>query len=162
MKEVFVGRLEALEEAGRRRDWPGEVKARIVLESLAPGARIVDVARRHRLLPSQLTTWRRLARQGRLALPAKGDGSAETPSFAPLEIEGPRGAPAAPIREPEGMEIVVGGVAIRLPGATPAARLVERAWWRWCRGCGAGRHDRARTAHGDRDRAAPGGFPAGA
>lgn len=59
MKDGFVGRSEALEEAGRRRDWPDEVKAQIVLESLAPGARVVDVARRHRLPPSQLTTWRR-------------------------------------------------------------------------------------------------------
>lgn len=55
----------------------------------------------------------------------KGDGSAETPSFVPLGIEGPRSAPAAPIRETEGIEIVVDGIAIRLPEATPAARLVE-------------------------------------
>lgn len=125
MRDGFVGRFEVLEEAGRRRDWPDEVKAGIVLESFVPGARVVDVARRHRLLPSQPTTWRRHARQGCLALPAEGDGSAETPSFVPLEIEGPRGAPAAPIREPEGIEIVVDGIAIRLPGATPAERLVE-------------------------------------
>lgn len=121
----FVGRFEVLEEAGRRRDWPDEVKARIVLESLAPGARVVDVARRHRLLPSQLTTWRRHARQGCLALPVDGDGLAVAPSFVPLEIEGPRGTPAAPAREAESIEIVVDGIAIRLPSTIPVARLVE-------------------------------------
>jgi len=125
MKDGFVGRFDVLEEAGRRRDWPDEVKARIVLESLAPGVRVVDVARHHRLLPSQLTTWRRHARQGCLALPVDGDGLAEVPSFVPLGIEGPNGASAALTGEPEGIEIVVDGIAIRLPSTTSAARLVE-------------------------------------
>ncbi|MCE6949530.1 transposase [Cereibacter sphaeroides] len=40
------------------RQWPDEVKARIVAESFAPGVRVGDVARRHGVLPSQLTTWR--------------------------------------------------------------------------------------------------------
>jgi transposase len=34
-------------------------KARIIEETLAPGAVVSDVARRHELSPQQLFTWRR-------------------------------------------------------------------------------------------------------
>ncbi|MCA3448415.1 MAG: transposase [Rhodobacter sp.] len=37
---------------GKRR-WPDEVKALIIAKSLQPGARIVDVAVRHDILPHQ-------------------------------------------------------------------------------------------------------------
>ena len=67
-----------------RRTWPDEVKARIVLEPFEPGTRVVDVARRHGIAPQQLTAWRRLARQGKLALPV--DKAAEQ-TFAALMIE---------------------------------------------------------------------------
>ena len=68
--EGFVGRCEVVETRRGNRRWPDEVKARIVAESLAPGARVVDVAARHGLVPHQLSDWRRRARQGLLALPA--------------------------------------------------------------------------------------------
>ena len=48
-----------------RRQWPDEVKARIVAESFVPGARVGEVARRHGVLPSQLTTWRRMGSCGK-------------------------------------------------------------------------------------------------
>ena len=47
------------------------MKARIVAESFQPGTRVVDVARRHGLIPHQLSDWRRHARQGLLAVPAE-------------------------------------------------------------------------------------------
>ena len=40
-------------------------------ENFQPGARVVDVARRHELAPHQLSDWRREARQGSLALPTE-------------------------------------------------------------------------------------------
>ncbi|MEQ1609292.1 MAG: transposase [Hyphomonadaceae bacterium] len=70
-----------LEGATGRRKWPDEVKARIVAETLSPGARVCEVARRHGVAPQYLTTWRRLAREGRLTLPANGSAS-----FVPLVV----------------------------------------------------------------------------
>ena len=52
-------RLEVFTGAGRRRDWSAEDKARIVADSLEPGATVSGVARRHGLTPQQLFTWRR-------------------------------------------------------------------------------------------------------
>lgn len=123
----FAGRIEVRESATGRRDWPEAVKGRIVRESLEPGATVKDVALRHRIAPQQLTTWRRAARHGRLALPeapVAGDAFgfaalvvAEEP--APPAVESPAPAPA--------VEIVAGDVVVRLDGATPATRIAEIA-----------------------------------
>jgi transposase len=43
----------------RRQSWTGDEKRRIVDESLAAGASIAEVARRHDLNANQLFTWRR-------------------------------------------------------------------------------------------------------
>ena len=50
--EVFTG-------AGKRRDWPPEVKASIVAEFDSGGEGVSAVARRHGLDPSQVYAWRR-------------------------------------------------------------------------------------------------------
>ena len=71
-------RLEVLKGPTGRRRWPDEVKARIVAEAFARGARVADVARRHGLRSQHLSTWRRSARQGKLVPPAD-DGPAAVP-----------------------------------------------------------------------------------
>jgi transposase len=128
--DVGFGRLEVLSGPTGRRQWPDEVKARIVAESFLPGARVGDVARRHDVVPSQLTTWRRLAREGRLALPWDFLGEPE-PGFVGLMLEEggeDEGVAPAATRAPHGavmpaIEVLVGDVTVRLPGDVAVARL---------------------------------------
>ncbi|WP_084801961.1 transposase [Bradyrhizobium sp. Ec3.3] len=73
-----VSRREVVSTGDRRR-WTLEEKQRIVAESRG-GPRLVSVtARRNGLSASQLFTWRRLAREGRLS----GDA---VPALVPVEI----------------------------------------------------------------------------
>jgi transposase len=55
------------------RHWPEKVKAQIVSENLRPGAMVNEVAERHGLKPNHLSTWRTMARHGKLVLPAPED-----------------------------------------------------------------------------------------
>ncbi|WP_315927303.1 IS66-like element accessory protein TnpA [Mesorhizobium sp. SP-1A] len=61
---------------GRRR-WSADDRAQILEESLAPGAVVSAVARRHGLTPQQLFTWRREARKR---------AEPETLSFVPAVV----------------------------------------------------------------------------
>jgi len=111
-----------MSEGGQRR-WPDEVKARIVAETLLPGATVNDVARKYDLRPNHLSAWRRMARDGDLVLPAP-DAEAE---FAPLVLFDV--APMQPIKDMEAataaIEIMAGAVVVRLDGTTPAPRIAE-------------------------------------
>lgn len=64
-----IDRLEVLEGPSGRRTWQDDAKARIVLESYEPSAKICDVARRHGIAPQHLSNWRGLAKKGKLVLP---------------------------------------------------------------------------------------------
>src|SRR3979490_1194583 len=85
-----VRRIELITGIGRRRRWSREDKARIVVESLASGVSVSEVARRHELSPQQLFAWRREARallhEGGGAAP--GDGSAANPAPRPRRGKG--------------------------------------------------------------------------
>ena len=61
-----VSRLDVISSGARRR-WTLEEKQRIVAESYAAPRQVSATARRNGLSASQLFTWRRLARDGRLA-----------------------------------------------------------------------------------------------
>jgi transposase len=58
----------------RRRRWTTAEKARIVEESLAPEAIVVEVARRHDIHPNLLHLWRRRVRTGNSAPLRRADG----------------------------------------------------------------------------------------
>jgi len=79
--EVFTG-------AGKRRDWPPEVKASIVAECYSGREGVSAVARRHGLDPSQVYTWRRDLRKrleaGGVILPSEGP---EVRAFVPAVVE---------------------------------------------------------------------------
>src|SRR3546814_13548117 len=69
-------RLDVIETVGGKRRWTPEARARIIAESLEPGANVSAVARRHGLFPQQLYTWRRGLRE-----------RAEAMRFVPAMVE---------------------------------------------------------------------------
>ena len=115
----FFSPVEVIGGMKGRRRWPDELKARIVAETLEPGARVASVARRYDLRPSHLSDWRRKAREGRLILPAAD----EAVEFAPLVVrsEGNGGAEASGTC----LEVVLDRVTVRLDAAVPVGRLAE-------------------------------------
>ena len=109
--------------ADGKRDWPAELKARIVAETLIEGETVKAVAQRYELIPSTVSDWRRMARQGKLVLPNL-DGM----NFVPVEIEASallaQPQPATPSST---IDVIKHDVIVRLDAATPAARIAEIA-----------------------------------
>jgi len=116
-------RLEVLTGPTGRRIWPDDVKARIVTESFQKGARVCDVARRNGVAPQHLSTWRRLARDGKLVLNIPDEASfatlvlddapaVDTKSRADTEHAG-SSSPSKPAAAR--IEIEASGVTVRLP-----------------------------------------------
>lgn len=107
--------------ADGKRNWPPELKAQVVAETLIEGETVNAVAKRYELIPSTVSDWRRMARQGKLVLPNL-DGM----DFVPVEIEA-----AAPVARPlpttfsGTLDVVKGDVTVRLDAATPATRIAE-------------------------------------
>ncbi|MCC8951158.1 transposase [Bradyrhizobium sp. Arg62] len=102
IRRPLTQRIEVYAGAGRKQ-WPDDLKAQIVAESLEPGAVVTDIARRHGCRPQQVHDWRRRARSGQLVLPA----SADTLSFVPLVSETSLPAAAAPSESPEAAAVTV-------------------------------------------------------
>jgi transposase len=110
-------RLEIIAGTGRRRWFSADDKARMIEETLVPGAVVSEVARRHGLAPQQLFTWRRQARQ-----PAGADAAAEMPQFVPAVVESalPEAASgrrqrARPLDLASGIiEVEIEGVSVRV------------------------------------------------
>ena len=115
-----IDRLVVLEGPTGRRSWSLQEKARIVVESFAPGVRVCDVARAHGLAPQHLSMWRSLARKGKLPMPS---ALAET-AFADVEV-------VTEIEEPDSsgrwIEVCSKGHLVRLPKDTAARRIAEIA-----------------------------------
>lgn len=111
--------------SGQRR-WPDEVKAQAVAETLRPGATVNAVAGRFGMRPNQLSAWRRLAKDGKLVLPAD-EQSGDEAMFAPMVVCDAE----TPVSETEGsaagrdVRIAVGDVVIELDADTPAMRIAE-------------------------------------
>jgi transposase len=96
------------------------VKARIVAETLRPGVTVNDVARRHGVPANHVSSWRTLARTGRLVLPAPED-PVEFAALMVGSVEAPRGEVGA-LNRPE---IVAGAVVIRLEAGASAERIAS-------------------------------------
>src|ERR1700674_582695 len=106
----------------RRRRWTSAEKLRIVTETLAPGARVSEVARRHDVHPNLLHLWRRQARAGVLS-------RSDECRFAPVAIASVDGAvvpPCGGMAAGSVIEVVLrNGRVLRLPeGVAPARALI--------------------------------------
>ncbi|MCZ7885990.1 MULTISPECIES: IS66-like element accessory protein TnpA [Agrobacterium] len=117
--EVLTARRSRREA---HRQWPDEVKARIVSESLRPGVTVNEVAGRYGLKANHLSSWRTLARQGKLVLPEPEDAV----EFAAMVIETPLPEPPT-AKAATRAEIAVGPVTIRLEEGASAARIAAIA-----------------------------------
>jgi transposase len=126
-----VRRVEVITGTGATAAVLSGPKARIVEETLARGAVVSEVVRRHGLMPQQLFTWRRLARQ-----PLMSEPTPEPPMFVPAVI-GTSSPPSEPRRSrrrarnvaqavdsPGMIEMEIDGVA----SGSAAARMPRR--WR--------------------------------
>ncbi len=80
-----------------------------------------EVAERYGLKPNHLSTWRTMARQGKLVLPAPEDAV----EFAAMIVD-PR-VPEPPIKKVSRPEIIVGSVTIRLEEGASATRIAAVA-----------------------------------
>ncbi|GAU86987.1 hypothetical protein BIWAKO_06935 [Bosea sp. BIWAKO-01] len=117
-------RFEVITGAIGRRRWSADERARILEETLVPGAVVSEVARRHGLTPQQLFTWRREARRAAQTLPAF------VPAVViPEPVLAAEPQPAAPScrkrrirhRRAAAIEIDVAGVTVTIEnGASPA------------------------------------------
>jgi transposase len=112
-------RVEVINGAAGRRRWSADDKARILEETLVPGAAVSEVARRHGLLPQQIFGWRREARR------AFDADLAASSTFVPVVVEPPSSVlPQDPPRTPRrkraaarrngGIELELGGVVVRI------------------------------------------------
>ena len=105
-----------------RRRWSAEDKARIVRESFVPGERVGEVARRYGVSRWQLSSWRALARAGKLGVASSAEPvvARPAPAFATVEVDsgpGPMGSVVIEAR----------GVTVRLEGEIGAGRIAEVA-----------------------------------
>jgi transposase len=104
-----VSRLEVIEGPSGRRQRTEAERARIAAESLMPGMRVADIARKHGTTRWQIYNWRNKLRAGQLMVP---ESLASLPMFAELMVESDT-APVPPTRALSAVEIVVGDIVIR-------------------------------------------------
>jgi transposase len=130
-----VTRLEVIETGARRR-WTLAEKRRIVAESHEGRRQVSATARRNRLSASQLFTWRRLAREGRLVEADSSttfvqaliscESSTSSPASLPehVDVAEPLPSSSCPVATPGRMEIVLtGGCRVIVDNGVDAAAL---------------------------------------
>jgi transposase len=92
--------LEVITGTARRRRFSDDDKARIIEETLAPGAVISDIARRHGLTSQQLYTWRREAQSRGVTTAAE-----TAPTFVPPVINEPDRKDVGKATKREGLDV---------------------------------------------------------
>jgi transposase len=125
----YIDRMEVLAGPTGRRIWPDEVKGRLVAETMVPGVRVREVAERNALRPNRLSTWRSLARQGKLVVPdlvGADFGSDLAPTTKTVDFANVVLADAVPLVSClDHIELETGGVKLRLDANTGVRRIAE-------------------------------------
>jgi transposase len=109
-------RLEILTGPGRRRKWSDDDKAKVVAQTLEPGAVVAEVARRWQICPQQVFTWRREMRVG-IGAPL---------DFVPIVVETTASkaeATVTPARGTPAIEVKLAGAMLRVAPGTDEAQL---------------------------------------
>ena len=107
-------RIEVLTGPGRRRRWSAEEKARIVAETLEPGASVSEIARRWQICPQQVFGWRRQARLD-ISGSTAGPAPCSLPPFVPTcGGSGADGEVAVATPPSAAIEIKLAGAAVRV------------------------------------------------
>ncbi|WMT75978.1 transposase [Bradyrhizobium sp. Ash2021] len=118
-----MSKVSVLSGPERRRRWTTVEKLRIVEESQAPSARVIEVARRHDVHPNLLTVWRRQARTGAFE-PAPTLRQEDAVQFAAVSVAPEQ--PAWTSRAGTGGTIEIAfasGAQLRITGAVDPATL---------------------------------------
>jgi transposase len=118
-----VSKVSILSGPERRRRWSTIEKLRIVEESQAASASVVDVARRNDVHPNLLTVWRRQARTGSLGAVRAPRQESEA-QFAAVSVAPEPSRWAACAGTGGTIEIAfASGVQLRITGAVDPATL---------------------------------------
>jgi transposase len=106
----------------RRRRWPAAEKAAVIRETLVPGARVSDVARRWQVDPQQVYRWRH-SKGVTPRMPMRGSHAAE-PAFVPIVTDARPAGEAAPaaLATPV-IEVRLAGAVVRVVSGLDDAQL---------------------------------------
>jgi len=118
----FLARIPRRKDG--KRNWPIELKARIVAETLIEGETVSAVSKRYEVTASTISDWRRMARMGKLVLP-----NLEGMDFVPVQIEEAKllAAVPNPILHPSTLDVIKGDVTVRLDAGTTPERIAQIA-----------------------------------
>jgi transposase len=115
-------RIEILTGPARRRRWSTEDKARIIAETLVPGARVSEVARRWQVCSQQVFGWRRAARRDLATAPATTTRPTAS-EFVPI-VTGAVPVTTVPHASAPVIEVRLAGAVVRVAsGVNDAAQL---------------------------------------
>ena len=114
-----VGFVELLAAPATKRRWSDEAKGRMVAETLVPGVSVNEVARRHGVKANHLSSWRTLARQGKLVVPEVAGAEFSAPVVTAQAVD--------TLVATASIDLLIGPLTVRLDAATPAARIAELA-----------------------------------
>jgi transposase len=124
-KPARLQRIEVITGVERRRKWSPEEKLAVIAESLAEGAVVSEVARRHGISPQQLFGWR-----AKLRTETAATRAIAPPLFAPAVLDDPAPVPTNPGKPSVGrdktlsIEITLGSAVVRIHGPLDARTLM--------------------------------------